>query len=288
MKTIHTGWGRAIYSKNYKKLMNFVKTNKGKEFVSKLHTQRLEELSARFNCPFVMFFKNNDKNYKLIQKACDDNGVVVVKTQVYPAIKPNIVDYTHVKIPKSLTREEIKAIDLKRTKYKLERDERFHMLENHKMDKWETKHPRPSEEQRKNDLFPHTLYEGWKSLREAHQEAVRNQIVLKYYKDYVPVYGRINRFPFGYAEKIIGFVKDTNNEVNKINDFVGNIEKAPKQIVKKAYCILAEAMKQNHKITSGRILSRDGKHGRILVASPPQQYAANALVTQTCNLYIAA
>lgn len=285
MKTTYTMWGKAIYSKNYKKLMNFVKTDKGKEFVSKLHTGKLKDIAMRYSCPFVLFFKNDTKNYKLIQKACKDSGIIVETT----TIKSNVIDYTHVSIPKQLTKTEIKSIESHRPKSKMGHAERHHRLENHKMDKWDKHHPRPTEEQLKGDLFPSTLYEGWKALRSNHQERIHNQIVMKYYKDYVPIYGRITKIPFGYAEKIIGFVKDTKNEITKINDFMGDVETSPKQLVKRAQCILDEAIKNDNRITSARILSRCGNYGRILIPNNTSpNLSISAIITRRYNTYIAA
>lgn len=55
---------------------------------------------------------------------------------------------------------------------------RLHMLEMHKMEKYDRKHPIPTEEEAaKHDLFPGQLIEAYKQIREAHIEQIRKDLV---------------------------------------------------------------------------------------------------------------
>lgn len=100
-------------------------------------------------------------------------------------------DYTHIvnnkfihrrdinfKLPWNLTKEEIKTI-WKNRSTKLGYAERLHMLEEHKIDKWENKH-KPTFEELRQDLFPRTLIQGFLDLRDKKREMIREDLSAMY------------------------------------------------------------------------------------------------------------
>lgn len=59
---------------------------------------------------------------------------------------------------------------------------RMHLLEEHKMAKWDRKNPPPSETDLKQDLFPEELISGHRTARYVHLENVREFLAVKYCK----------------------------------------------------------------------------------------------------------
>lgn len=82
------------------------------------------------------------------------------------------------KLPWNLTKDEIKAI-WKNRRITLQYAERLHMLEEHKIDKWEAKH-KPTFEELKQDLFPRTLIQGFLDLRDKKREIIREDLSAMY------------------------------------------------------------------------------------------------------------
>lgn len=82
------------------------------------------------------------------------------------------------KLPWNLTKNEIKSI-WKDRKITLGYAERLHMLEEHKINKWENKH-RPTFEELKQDLFPRTLIQGFLDLRDKKREMIREDLSALY------------------------------------------------------------------------------------------------------------
>ena len=82
------------------------------------------------------------------------------------------------KLPWNLTKDEIKAI-WKNRRTTLQYAERLHMLEEHKINKWENKH-RPTFEELKQDLFPRTLIQGFLDLRDKKREIIREDLSAMY------------------------------------------------------------------------------------------------------------
>lgn len=282
---IHTGYSSKKATKNYQKIYNFVQTKKGKEFVSALHSAPLKELAKRFNIPSAITFKNDTKNYKLIQKACIHGNVIVVKTRTYPAVKPNIINYTHTSIPKPLTKQQLRAID--KAKPKIPWARILHNLEETRMKKWDKKHPGPSEKELKENLFPEQLRQWHIDDREKQQENVRNLIILRHYKDYVPIYGRFKLFDNTYKECIIGFVKDTKKQLQQLGP-CGDIEPQPIELIRKAYEIVNETYKNNPNLICGKIHGKRSNIGRVILPGADKKYQIAIDIHQLGNLRIAA
>lgn len=57
---------------------------------------------------------------------------------------------------------------------------RMHLLEMHKMEKWDRLHPEPNEDDLKQDLFPNELLSGHRTARYIHLESVREFLANKY------------------------------------------------------------------------------------------------------------
>ena len=138
-------------------------------------------------------------------------------------------------------------------------------LENHKMEKWVRKHPKPTDAQKKQDLFPKLMDTEWNTREHNAREFIRNQIRAKYGKTKFPVIGRFETGDNKWEERIIGYVRDYTHLADHINDdYYGN-EMNP--ILKKAYDIFDAYYEHHPNMSNGYIQNAEKTIGRVLLPS---------------------
>lgn len=138
-------------------------------------------------------------------------------------------------------------------------------LENHKMEKWVRKHPKPTDAQKKQDLFPKLMDTEWNTREHNAREFIRNKIRAKYDKTNLPVIGRFETGDNKWEERIIGHVRDYTHLADHINDdYYGN-EMNP--ILKKAYDIFDAYYEHHPNMSNGYIQNAEKTIGRVLLPS---------------------
>ena len=138
-------------------------------------------------------------------------------------------------------------------------------LENHKMEKWVRKHPKPTDAQKKQDLFPKLMDTEWNTREHNAREFIRNKIRAKYDKTNLPVIGRFEAGDNKWEERIIGYVRDYTHLADHINDdYYGN-EMNP--ILKKAYDIFDAYYEHHPNMSNGYIQNAEKTTGRVLLPS---------------------
>ena len=138
-------------------------------------------------------------------------------------------------------------------------------LENHKMEKWVRKHPKPTDAQKKQDLFPELMDTEWNTREHNAREFIRNKIRAKYDKTNLPVIGRFEVGDNKWEERIIGHVRDYTHIADHINDdYYGN-EMNP--ILKKAYDIFDAYYEHHPNMSNGYIQNAEKTIGRVLLPS---------------------
>ena len=136
-------------------------------------------------------------------------------------------------------------------------------LENHKMEKWVRKHPKPTDAQKKQDLFPKLMDTEWNTHEHNAREFIRNKIRAKYDKTNLPVIGRFETGDNKWEERIIGYVRDYTHLADHINDdYYGN-EMNP--ILKKAYDIFDAYYEHHPNMSNGYIQNAEKTIGRVLL-----------------------
>ena len=136
-------------------------------------------------------------------------------------------------------------------------------LENHKMEKWVRKHPKPTDAQKKQDLFPELMDTEWNTREHNAREFIRNKIRAKYDKTNLPVIGRFEVGDNKWEERIIGYVRDYTHLADHINDdYYGN-EMNP--ILKKAYDIFDAYYEHHPNMSNGYIQNAEKTIGRVLL-----------------------
>lgn len=164
-----------IEEKTIEKIGIFLKTKRGKKFVSKLYSMPLRDLCRTYQAPkFVRLYKADWKNTNLIKAAIKKYNVSI------PAYSPpEICVPERIKVPVFLTKKEMREIDARRPK-KLGFAARIHAYEEQKMAKFKAKYI-PTEDAVNQDIFAEELKSQIKTQLYIHREYVRNFLSRAYY-----------------------------------------------------------------------------------------------------------
>lgn len=328
-----------IKADNFKaKLLNFLATERGKEFVRVLPFRTVERLfyirhkgtskthfrgtSNDYIVPFELPFKSRDRNLDCIKEVLVRARIGVPEIMGYEkwlkaytsAKKPKWINNPHHTQPKLLTKGKVYdhekilswesdprlpeleksgefnairgfgtwVVLVSKKKYRIpseqgqialkiqhvnhmDADQYLVQLENHKMEKWVRKHPKPTDAQKKQDLFPKLMDTEWNTREHNAREFIRNNIRAKYDKTNLPVIGRFDIGNNKWEERIIGYVRDYTHLADHINDdYYGN---KMNPILKKAYDIFDAYYEHHPNMSNGYIQNAEKTIGRVLLPS---------------------
>lgn len=328
-----------IKSDNFKaKLLNFLATERGKEFVRVLPFRSVERLfyirhkgtfkthfrgtSNDYIVPFELPFKSRDRNLDCIKEVLVRARIGVPEIMGYEkwlktyksAKKPKWKDDPYHPQPKLLTKGKVYdhekilswesdprlpeleksgefnairgfgtwVVLVSKKKYRIpseqgqialkiqhvnhmDADQYLVQLENHKMEKWVRKHPKPTNAQKKQDLFPKLMDTEWNTREHNAREFIRNNIRAKYDKTNLPIIGRFDIGGNKWEERIIGYVRDYTHLADHINDdYYGN---KMNPILKKAYDIFDAYYEHHPNMSNGYIQNAEKTIGRVLLPS---------------------
>lgn len=167
-----------IEEKTIEKIGIFLKTKRGKKFVSKLYSMPLRDLCRTYQAPkFVRLYKADWKNTNLIKAAIKKYNVSIPEYS-----PPEICVPERIKVPVFLTKKEMHEIDARRPK-KLGFAARMHAYEEQKMAKFKAKYI-PTEDAVNQDIFAEELKSQIKTQLYIHREYVRNFLSRAYYQSY--------------------------------------------------------------------------------------------------------
>lgn len=158
------------------KLGKFLKTEKGPKVVNDLYKYPTVDLCKKYGINFMLYTKNTTYIKNLIVYCINKYEIKAKPVVEYPEIK-----IEKRKLPENLTKEEIKLIMSKKPKARLGRAALLHGYEVAKIAKWEKRHPKPTDVQLKEDLFPETLITGWKTQRTIALEHIRKKLCEHYF-----------------------------------------------------------------------------------------------------------
>ena len=172
-----------LVEKTVEKIGKFLKTKRGTSFVSNLHTAPFRELCRRYNVPkFILLFNNDTRNLNLVKAAIKQYNIQL-------STKAKIVRPEAPKQPKTaikLTVKEHKAYNIAHSPRKMGFAALMHAYEEHKMQKFEKKHPAPTERELKEDLFPEELKRAYNTMMNIHREYVRDMLCNTYCMSSIP------------------------------------------------------------------------------------------------------
>lgn len=140
---------------------------------------------------------------------------------------------------------------------KMNRVEYMEKLTQHKLAKWERKHPKPCKD---DDLFKEEMIPLWEDERRRAEERLRDFVVSIY--DKLPLIGRFEQKKDGmatYQEKKVADLKDENGDGHRVNEISvdSKLVKKAQQVTNKVHAKHANLICTNlkdHKRQKGRII----------------------------------
>lgn len=240
-----------------KKIQKFLTTKKGQTLVSKLHTAPLRELCRRYDCQFMLIYRNDRKVMNCIKSS-------IQKLSIVPTVQSRTQSTCEVKRIKHqiyLSRPQIAEIVARTTPKKFGFAALMHAYEEHKMDKFKKKHPGPTERDLKEDLFPDELVAGYNNMLAIRREHVRNMLCKKYAKTKV-------REQYFRVFKVLSVTKDpaTGREHKpvisevELDDYIsGNQYTSKKDIAIKLKMIADRVRKSDGQTIKVKLYNKYGK-----------------------------
>ena len=125
-------------------------------------------------------------------------------------------------------------------------------LAQHKLTRWERKHPKPSDE-----LFNDV--EQWKQERETALERFRDFVVSIY--DKLTLTGRYKNGDHKYKEEIVAKIKDINGEGHRVNE----LKPGKSKLLDKAQKLTNKAHAKNINLISTNLRDHKRQRGRVLL-----------------------
>lgn len=188
---IHEGV-RKIYITDelVKKLDKMLATKRAEGIVNDVDRLGMHDFLKKYQIPYMRKFGSDHKirnviknrlkaKYNILDYTLIDNNnkLALLKKSTRTKLENEHRLFKHVKSPQP------KNWIGDQKKYRVTRKglaNYLHLLELHKMSKWDRKHPMPSLE---FDLFPELIVAGWKTKRMLANEHIRNELSIKYCKD---------------------------------------------------------------------------------------------------------
>lgn len=149
-------------------------------------------------------------------------------------------------------RDSVAILNSKRST-KLNHTELMEGYTQHKLKKWEHKHPCPA---KPDDLFYDQYYPTWKAERDLEEERLRNMIIAKY--DKLSLIGRFTEPNESYTEQEIATVK--NNVSVSVNDLP--VDSKP---IQTAQQITNQVKVKRPTLVCTNLRERSTKRGRIIL-----------------------
>lgn len=243
------------------KIGKFIKTKRGSLFVNALHTAPFRELCKRYNTPkFILLFDNDTRNLNLVEAAINKYGSLLPE----PPKIMRLEAPKRVKTALRLTYKELKKINKANCPRKMGFAALMHAYEEHKMAKFEKKHPAPTERELAEDLFPEELKAGWNTMMSIRREYVRNMLCEKYAKtkkkerDYrVFKVLSITKDPATGKEH-----KPVVSEVELDRPFLGNLSTSKKDIALRLKALAHDAREGDSNVIRVKLYKKTGEYVR--------------------------
>lgn len=152
----------------------------------------------------------------------------------------------------------IKSTSLHVDPKKMNRVEYMEKLTQHKLAKWERKHPKPC---RDDDLFKEEMIPLWEDERRKAEERLRDFVVSIY--DKLPLIGRFEQKKDGmatYQDKKVADLKDENGDGHRVNEI-----SVDSKLVKKAQKITNKVHAKHANLVCTNLKDHKRQRGRIIL-----------------------
>lgn len=142
----------------------------------------------------------------------------------------------------------------------LTKQEKIDINVNHKMERWERKHPCPvNTDPKQKDIFESQYLPQWEADREQAEKRIRDFVVSLY--DKLPLIGRYKKSESEFTEKQVTELKDVKGEGNKVNEL--NPKKS--RLLKIAKKETNKEKKKNPNLVCTNLKDHKRKKGRIIL-----------------------
>jgi len=141
---------------------------------------------------------------------------------------------------------------------KMNRVEYMEKLTQHKLAKWERKHPKPCKD---DDLFKEEMIPLWENERRRAEERLRDFVVSIY--DKLPLIGRFEQKKDGmatYQDKKVADLKDENGDGHRVNEI-----SVDSKLVKKAQKITNKVHAKHANLVCTNLKDHKRQKGRIIL-----------------------
>ena len=141
---------------------------------------------------------------------------------------------------------------------KMNRVEYMEKLTQHKLAKWERKHPKPCKD---DDLFKEEMIPLWEDERRRAEERLRDFVVSIY--DKLPLIGRFEQKKDGmatYQDKKVADLKDENGDGHRVNEI-----SVDSKLVKKAQKITNKVHAKHANLVCTNLKDHKRQKGRIIL-----------------------
>nr|DAL65340.1 MAG TPA_asm: hypothetical protein [Caudoviricetes sp.] len=168
------------------------------------------------------WLKDFNKSHGTTSKFCKEHGIHGLrrKRSWFILLKRNLVE-----------------IESRKKATKLNRTELMEGYVQHKLQKWERKHPCPV---KKDDLFYSQQFPVWEAEKNAAEEHIRDLVVAKY--DKLPLVGRFKHSDNKFSEQEVAQIKDNGETVK--HGGVNNLPESSK--------VIKMARKETNKVKAKR------------------------------------
>lgn len=130
----------------------------------------------------------------------------------------------------------------------------------HKLAKWEKKHPRPvKEDETQPDLFEAQFVVPWEKEREDALERIRDFVVSVY--DKLPLTGRFKKTENEYTESLVAELKDKNMDGHRVNE----LDPEKSKLLKKAQVVTNKVKAKRPSLVATNLKDHKRLKGRIIL-----------------------
>lgn len=180
---IKCGVAKAYNQKEYSYFCNFLETEKSKNFVRDVDRLQMKDLLRKYSLHYMKKMYRTDYKLRELMRSTIRSKNIVDYTGLDTSNTKVCIKRTKVPIYMKDAFSETRMHDVMKKNYSRRKTGQaflLHGYELQKIAKWERKHPRPTERELRQDLFPDLLLVGWNTRKHIALEHIRDMLCEKY------------------------------------------------------------------------------------------------------------
>lgn len=234
------------------KLIKFLGTKRGNQFVNMLHKDRLDVLCNNMNVSWILYTKNHSKVYTWIEATLKKEKIKINKPNPMPT-----KEWKKIKHPQPKIYSPTKKQNEKNTIHNLTRTQLMHGYEMHLIQKWESKNPKPVLNEKEPDMFYSQHLEDWTNAHEQIIERIRDSVVSRY--DKLHLYAKYEKSKD--YDVPIATIKDVDGTGHTINE----VDISESKVLKEAQKITNKQKDKRPDLIATHIMDHKRQKGRLII-----------------------